>query len=626
MAPSSTDDNLVRFGPFGLDLETGELHNGDLKVRLQQQPLEILTLLLERRGGLVTRDELRARLWSDGTIVDFDHSLNTAVRKLRQALDDDPDHPRFLETLPRRGYRLIVPVAPREEPPPEPAVRPEPSPARRILPSFGNTAIAAALLLGLLAGAYRLWNSRFGAAHPPKRVMLAVLPFENLTGNENQEYWSDGLTDEMITELARFDPARLGVIARSSVMKYKGASPDLAAVGRGLGVDYVLEGAVRSSPQRLRITVQLVRVRDQTQLWAEGYDASPADLLSVEYSVAERTADALSLKLLPAVQNRHASARPIKPEAREAYLRGRFLLSNGNSETFEQALADFEKAAEVEPDYAQAYAGIADAYILLGNYAILSRSEATPKAKSAALRALALDQTLTSARLDVADIRWEVEWDFAGARTEFRRAIEDNPNDAHAHQWYGDYLGATGDFDAAIAELKKATELDPISPHVGVDLGRAYYFARQYDLAIAQFRKVLELQPQFARAHSQLGLALLEKGQYDEALAELRTGMGEVPAAHSLWLGYAYARAGKEAEARRQLARQLEYWKQSHAGADAIALTYAGLGEKEQAFAWLEKDFESHGSVQMLKAWPYWDSLRSDPRYSDLLRRVGLPP
>jgi len=283
----------------------------------------------------------------------------------------------------------------------------------------------------------------------------------------------------------------------------------------------------------------------------------------------------------------------------------------------------FNKAAEVEPEYAEAYGGLADAYLLMGAYQLLPKTEAVPKAKAAALKALALDDSLAEPRRTLADIRWEYDLDIPGAGKDFRSAIEANTNDSGSHEWYSAYLSSIGEFDEAIAEMKKAAQLDPLSLNVNVDLGRAYYFARQYDLAIAQFRKTLELDANFARTHSQLGLALLEKGQYDEALAELRTGAGGPT---SIWLGYAYARAGKIAEAKKQLAFQLDVWKTWHNNAAAIASTYVGLGDKDQAFAWLEKDLQNHGSVYMIKAWPYWDPLRSDPRYQDLLRRIGLPP
>ena len=624
MVVASPGRSAIHFGPFEVDSETGELCRGDHKVRLQDHPLQILLLLLERRGGLVTREELRERLWPDGTIVDFDHGLNTAVRKLRQALDDDADQPKFLETIPRRGYRLIVPVAPREEASPVEAPQAHPPPVRRAVLNLRNSAIGVALLVILSAGGYWIWHLRHTAAPAPKRVMLAVLPFANLTGSADQDYLSDGLTEEIITELARLDPARVGVIARSSVMKYKGASPDVAEVGRKLGVDYVLEGALRTGSQRLGITVQLIRVSDQTHLWAQEYNPSPGDPLSLEYSVAERTAGALRMQLLPSAQKSLSEAHSIKPEAQEAYLRGRYILSHGNATTFEQALQYFQKAAEAEPDYAEAYAGVADAYILLGNYGILQRTEAQPKAKAAALKAIALDNTLTEARRALADIRWEYELDFPGAGEDFRRAIADNANDSGAHQWYASYLCTMGEFDDAIQEMKKALELNPLSLHVGVDLGRAYYFARQYDLAIAEFRKVIALDPNFARAHSQLGMALVEKGQYDEALAELRTGIA-LTGGQSSWLGHAYARAGKLAEAKKELAGQLDQWNKSHTEAFRIALPYVGLGDKDQAFAWLDRDLQVHGAVYMIKAYPCMDPMRSDPRYGELLRRVGLP-
>jgi len=633
---SRTLPSIVQFDDYQVNLPAGQLYKRGLRIHLRDKSFQVLAALLEHPGEVVTREDLRRQLWREEVFVDFDNNLNTAVARLREALGDSAEHPRFIETLPKHGYRFIASLAdtPAADTVPlpralEPRVATPEVPARwwqrryvLVLAASLVVALVAvfALKLGNIRG--RWWRHTATSATPVRVQSLAVLPFENLTGSEKQEYLSDGLTEEIITEVAQLDPARLSVIARTSVMKFKAVRPDVAEIGRQLGVDYLIEGAVRSGPQRLAITVQLIRVSDQRHLWAREYELNPHDPVSWERSVAEGTASALSIQLLPTVQKRYAAMRPIKPEAREAYLRGRFLLANRDSTTFEQALAYFKKGVEYDPEYAEAYGGVADAYLLLGAYGVLPKTEAVPKAKAAALKALALDDSLTEPRRTLADIRWEYDLDIQGAGKDFRSAIEANANDSGTHQWYAAYLSSIGEFEEAIREMKRAAQLDPLSLNVNVDLGRAYYFARQYDLAIAQFRKTLELDPSFARAHSQLGLALLEKGQFDEALAELRTGAGG-PA--SIWLGYAYARAGKTAKAKEQLAAQLDNWKTWHTNASAIASTYAGLGDKDQAFAWLEKDLENHGSVQMIKAWPYWDPLRSDPRYQDLLRRIGLP-
>jgi TolB-like protein/DNA-binding winged helix-turn-helix (wHTH) protein/Tfp pilus assembly protein PilF len=647
------------FGRFTVETGDRRLISEGHEIYLRPKTYDTLLYLLEHQGHLVTKNELLDALWADVEVTE--NALTRCIKETRAALGDEVQSPRFVRTIPRLGYEFIADVEKLDEPengeveeefqavrlvtteeesegrlsepviaessagaPARRALLPQRVPSKRrvLVGSLAATAVVAMAVSAALNFA-GLRDRLLGRTTSSRIASLAVLPFENLTGSDKQDYLSDGLTEEIITELARLDPSRLGVIARTSVMKFKAARPDVAEVGRKLSVNYILEGAVRSGPQRLGITVQLVRVSDQTHLWAQEYDLNPDDPLSWERSVAERTANALSIELLPAVQQRHTAMREIKPEAREAYLRGRFLLANRNAPTFHQALAYFNKAVEYEPEYAEAYSGIADAYLLQSAYGMLPRNEAVPKAKAAALRALQLEDSLTAARRTLADIRWEYELDFEGAGKDFRSAIEANANDAGTHQWYAAYLSAKGEFNEAIREMKKAAQFDPLSLHVGVDLGRAYYFARQYDLAIAQFRKTLELDPNFARAHSQLGMALLEKGQYDEALTELRTGAGH--SGVSIWLGYAYAKAGKIAAAKEQLARQLDQWQRAHTGADGIALTYLGLGDKDQAFAWLEKDLENHGAVHMIKAWPYWDPLHSDSRYQDLLRRIGIP-
>jgi TolB-like protein/Flp pilus assembly protein TadD len=454
--------------------------------------------------------------------------------------------------------------------------------------------------------------------------MLAVLPLENLSGDPDQEYLADGLTEEITTELARLSPGQLGVIARTSVMQFKGTRTPVAEIGRRLGVDYIVEGSARKAGRQLRVTVQLIRVRDQSHVWADAYDASLADLLAVERTVAEKTSRTLSLELLPATVQRLASGPTVSDEARGAYMRARFLLGRRTGPAFEQARGYFQKAAELEPRYAEAYAGLAVALMLLPNYQAIRVDEAIPQAKSAALKALELDPAMSEPRTVLAQIHSEFEWDFAGAEREFHAVLRDAPNDARAHSGYAALLWARGRFDEALTEMKKVSELAPLSLGVGVDLGRAYYFARQNDLAIEQYERVIELDPNYPSAHSMLGMALLEKEEYERAIAELKRGMA-LSDGQSVWLAYAYAVAGRQAEAKQELAVCAERWNTRHTGASCMALGHLGLGDKDQAFAWLEKDFQEHtGSIFMLKAYPYWDRLRSDARYQDLLRRAGL--
>ncbi len=624
MAPPERP-TAVRFGEFVLDPQSGELHRNGEEIQLQPKVLELLAALLERPGEVVTREQLRARLWPADTFVEFDDSLNHAVRKLREVLDDSADHPRFVETLPRHGYRFVAPVEPLAPPRSEASGPAAAAAFSSVLARYKWLALAC-LLVAATAG-YLAWHYGFRARAGAQRVMLAILPLDNLTGSDELDYLSDGLTEEIITELGRMNPDRLGVIARTSTLRYKETKKTVAEIGRELSVDYVLEGSLRRTSPQLRMTLQLIRVSDQTHLWAEAYDLVSPDIASVQKDVANRMARVLNVGPSPAAQKRLASARPVSPEAREAYLRGRYWLTRGTGAAMVKAREHFQNAIALEPTYAQAYAGLSLAHIFLRSYGMLPTTEAIPQAKAAALKALELDAATTDARLALAGIMVEYEWDFAGAEREYRQVLEQNPNSAQAHQWYSALLSEIGRPEEAIAEIKKAYELDPVSLRVGVDLGRAYYWGRHYDQAIEQYRKVLELEPNYSSAHSMLGLALLEKRQYDEAIAELQKGVALIPGniGYSVWLGYAYAVAGRKSDAEKMLAIQFEERARRHTAAQAIALTHLGLGDTDKAFAWLETAYQERDGMAVLKAYPVWDSIRSDLRFQDLLRRVGLP-
>ncbi len=612
--------NIVRFGCFEVDLPSGQLHKHGVRINLRDKSFQVLASLLEHPGKVVPREELHRRLWRDDVFVDFDNNLNTAIARLREALCDSAEHPRYIETLPKRGYRFIAAVE-RDTPTDTEEARPRPDVLRRYLTWVG----AAAVVLIAVTG-YLVWRSY--RAHPGGRgrIMMAVLPLENLSGVPEQEFLAAGLTEEIITELGRLNPKRLGIIARSSVVQYRGTQKTVAQIGKELGVDYVVEGGAQMVDHRFRVMVQLIRVSDQTHVWAEGYERRLEDVLAVERSVAQQTAQALSIELLPEVRRRLAVSTPLNRDAQEAYLRGRFLLSRRTGNAYLEARDWLQKAIELEPSFPAGHSALAVVYTLLPQYQLLLPADAVPKAKVAALKALELDPALAEARTVLAEIHAEFEWNFATGEGEFRRALQDNPNCALAHQWYAAYLWAMGRFDEGIAEMQRTSELSPASLGTAVDLGRAYYFARQYDRAIQQYQKVIQLDPNFSAAHSLLGLALLEKKDYQGGIAEIEKGRALVPNGQSIWLAYAYARAGRHEEAKQELAQCLLRWNQKHTGAVCVALGYTGLGDKDQAFAWLEKEFEAHtGTIYMLKAYPYWDSLRSDVRYRELLQRAGLP-
>jgi TolB-like protein/DNA-binding winged helix-turn-helix (wHTH) protein/Flp pilus assembly protein TadD len=578
MEKVSSVSRVVRFGAFAVDLQTGELRKHGVKVRLQQKPFQILATLLERPRELVTREELRKRLWPGDTFVDFEQSLATAVKKLRQALGDSPDHPRFIETLPRRGYRFIgiVDAEPR-------------------------------------AG----------------RVILAVLPFENSSANPKQEYFSDGMTEEVIAQLGRLNPQRLGVIARASAMHYRDTDKGIDQIGRELGADYILKGRVRRVGDRVRVAAELIKVTDQTHLWAETYERDWADVLAIQGEVARRITHSLAVELLPAQQATMARTSTANPEAHEAFLKGRYSLNKGTAEGFKKAIEHFEQATSKDPGYAVAHAGLATAYDLADFFRIVPARQAFPKAKAAAIKALELNEMLAEAHNALAFATLSFDWDWAAAERIFMRAFEINPHFATARHWYGFCLGMLGRVEDALREIRRALELDPFSLIIRTHVGLMLYRARRYDEAVEQFRQTLEMEPRFAAAHYFLGWACEQKMMYKETIRHLQTALvlSQRSPDRLAALGHAYAVFGKKAKAQKVLEELRLLSKRRFVSAYDFAILYAGLGEKDQAFGWLEKAYEerSFSLVMSLKAEPRLDNLQSDPRFQDLVRRVGLP-
>ena len=455
---------------------------------------------------------------------------------------------------------------------------------------------------------------------------IAVLPFDNQNHDPETEYLSDGLTDSIINSLTQLP--NLKVTARSSVFRYKGKQTDPIAVANELGVRAVLTGRLMQRGDRLTIGVELIDARDNKQLWGEQYERPLSDLLSVQHEVAKEITSNLRLKLSGAEQERVTKHYTENPEAYQLYLKGRFYWNKRTGEAIQKAIDYFSQAIEKDPAYALAYAGLADSYVVSANP--LPPREAMPKAKAAAMRALELDETLAEAHTSLARVLAIYDWDWPGAEKEFKRAIELNPRYAIAHQWYGDYFEVTGRHNESIAEERRAVELDPLSLTISFELGTAFYYARNYDQAIEQFQKTLELDPNFPAVYAFLPAAYEQKGMYDEAIAGFQKGI--TPRGRSGWpmtvpgLGHVYAVSGKKGDARTVLNELKQLSGQEYVPAYGIALIYAGLGEKDQAFAWLEKAYEEHSfKMAWLKVEPRWDSLRSDPRFADLVHRLGLP-
>lgn len=569
----------VRFGAFEVDLETGELRKRGLRIRLPDQVFQVLALLLERPGEIVSRSELRHRLWPDDTFVDFDHGLNKAVNRLRDALSDSATTPRFIETVAKRGYRLIVPVI----------------------------------------GPRRAESE----ADIPDRLRLAVLPFEDLSADADQEFFGDGLTEEMISELGRVNPKRLGVIARTSAMLYKRSNKRIDEIGRELDVDYILEGSVRRADTRLRITAQLVQVRDQTHLWAESYSRELADIFQVQHEVARRVASALAFELLPEMGT---ASGTVPPEAHDAYLRGRFFWNKGGDRNAWIAIEWFRKAIAHCPEYALAYSAMAYCYGTLAWFGALNPREAGDRAKSAAMRAVELDVGLSEAHCALALVRFWFDWNWGEAEEEFQRAIALKPNYAAAHNWYAAYLNVMGRFGEAAAEQKIGEEWDPLSLMIAMNGADPYYFSRRYGQAIKTLLRVLEREPNFYPAHYNMGHAYAQSGRYAEAVEAFRTAakLSGVPQANTA-LAYACAMAGDLGAARTIQAELEGLAADRYMPAPQMAWISLGLGDIRGALEKLRQGFDERSCLMIyLRSDPIYDRLRSHPEFVDLMGRMNF--
>lgn len=621
--------NRVRFGAFELDLRAGELHRNGAKLRLQEQPFQILRVLLEKPGEVVSREELRKRIWPGDTFVDFDHGLYTAITKLRETLHDSSEHPRFIETLPRRGYRFVAPV--REVEAATASAEAAPSGwtrLRRSLPSRGRRAwliiltsgvsVAAVLAVFLFRSLHERQVSRL-----QKIQSLAVLPLENLAHDPEQEYFAEGMTDELITALAQISALR--VISRGSVMQYKEKREPTPQIARELNVDALVEGTVSRSGDRVRITAQLIDARTDRHLWAQTYERDLRDVLSLQDEVAQTIASEIEIKLTPREQERLNSVQPVNIEANDLYLKGRYFWNERTGEGLKKGLEYFQKANEVDPNYPLGYAGLADAYLVSAYRRYLAPQEGYPKARAAALKALELDDRLAEAHTSLAAITGLYDHDWQGAEREFKRAVELNPSYANAHHWHALNLDEMGRLDESVAEINRALELDPLSMIINANAAFLLYHARRYDQAIEQLRKASEIDPESRRDGTLLGMVYEQKGMYREAIVELQkcVGSSEVDPFSLGALGHVYAVAGERNKAVKIVEQLKALSKQRRVDPRAMAEVYVGLGDKDQTIAWLEEVYRE-GSYG-LRADPRFDGLRSDPRLQALLARVGLP-
>ena len=624
----------LRFGVFEINVRSGELSKQGRKVRLEGQPVQILLCLLENPGELVTRDELRQRLWPADTFVNFEHGLNAAVKRLRQALNDSAGNPRFVETLPRRGYRFLAPVqivnAAEEGPnqvdiPPAEiasgaADLPKAKGGLRSLYWKRSGWALLVVLVGVMA-----WMLRPKNASSPVIRSLAVLPLENLSHDPSQDYFADGMTDELITELGQISELRL--ISRTSAMTYKGAHKSVPQIAGELNVDAVIEGTVLRSGDQVRITAQLIQAPADKQLWAQSYEGDVRHTLGLQRQVARAIAEAIQVELTAHERDVLKSVKAVNSDAYEAYLKGRYFWNKRTADGMKEAISYFTRAIEMDPNYAPAYAGLADSYALAGDwkYGVLAPKDAYPKAKAAALKAIELDGALGEAHTSLAVCLDGFDWDFDAAGKEFTRGIELSPSYATGHEWYGWHLASLGRSGEALAQVKKAENLDPLSLIISSDLAEELLIAHRYDEAAKQTQKAINMDHFFAPAHYVMGATFVQEHRYDEAIAELRkaTELSEGSTAFNANLAYAYAVSGRSSEAVRILTDLRNQLQHGFANAPEIALVYVGLGDKDQAMAWLNKAFDERFSPWVLMR-PAFDPLRSDPRFQDLLHRIGL--
>ena len=626
--------SFLRFGTYEVDLHAGELRKGGIRIKVQQQPLKLLEILLERPGEVVTREELRGRIWPNESFGRFDQAVNIAIAKLRGALGDSADNPRFIETIPRRGYRFLAEVAVFQRDPAklEPVLE-TPTTAesrdsaadaaekgmleRRPGPRSWMILGFSAVLLAVLAFTIVRWRNRSAANASPSSPIqsLAVLPLENLSG-DTQDYFADGMTDELITDLAQIGALR--VISRTSVMPYKGARRPLPLVARELNVDAIVEGTVLRSGDQVRITAQLIQASADKHLWAASYQGDSRNTLSLQKQVASAIADQIRIELTPHEQAVLKNARAVDPEAHEYYLKGRFFFNKRNSG--EKAQWYFQQAIQKDPNYPLPYTGLADVYQLSDNPRL---------AREAVQTALALDDELAEAHNSLAELLYVFDRDWIGAEREFKRALELNPNYAPAHHWYSMYLAFVGRKQEALAEAQKAYDLDPLSPVVGANLAKILQENGRYDKAIDYAKRTLELEPNSAVTHAVLGIVYEDKKLYPEAISEYKTALqlGGPPGEMRGLLGYVYAATGDLGNAEKMIRELKQLWPgHAHAALD-LAGVYSGLGQKDQALYWLGKASDAEvGDLVVVAQNPHFAALRSDRRFQAFVKQLGGPP
>lgn len=634
MATSASSSPVQRFDGFEIDPRARELRRNGIRIRIQDQPLEVLLSLLERRGDVVTREELKQRLWPAGTFVDAEDGLNTAIRKLREHLGDSADCPIYIETIPRRGYRFIgnleehptaSPVAEKAPPAPPLALAQTASGSvnRRI--SWRTLAIGAGLVAAV---AFSTWIV-FRPHHPPVQSepaisSIAVLPLANLSADSAQDYFADAMTEEVIGRLSMIHGLR--VISRTSSMQFKNTHLTAPEIARALNVDALVEGSVIREGARVRVHAQLIRARNDEHFWSETYDREVGDVLLLESDIAQSIAEKVRVTVSGQEHALLTANRRVLPEAYESFLKGAYANSNTTA-GMEQSVGYFQDAINKDSTFAPAYLGLANAYAKLGMvYSGVPPEDVRSKAITAVRKALELDPDLEPAHVLLGDL-YEKDWNWSGAEAEFKRALELQPNDADASRHLGSWLVCEGRTEEGVAWSQRARELDPMNVEGLVNDGFLLFQARHYDESIQILRNALAVQPDIAMAHWFMGYTLIAKGQPEQAIPELEKAVqlsDRSPAVIGV-LVRAYAHAGRRGDAMRMLEELKRRSKTGYVPAGAFINAYLGLGDNEQAFVWLERGYEEKsGIMPLLKSHPHFDPIRSDPRFSELLHRVGL--
>ena len=637
-ASPSSRPQLIAFDSFEVDLHSGELRKNASRIRLQAQPFKLLVLLLANAGQVVTREEICRDLWPTNTFVDFEHSLAAAVNKIRDALGDSADTPKYVETLPKRGYRFIGKV--KSEPPmvmfPTETQESE-GLAAVVAPKAGISstrmlvrALAVALAVAaLVAAALFIWKSageRVAISSPPRIHSLAVLPVVNLSGDVGQDFFADGMTEELTTDLGKISALR--VISRTSAMRYKDTKKPLREIARELNVDALVEGTVARSGSHLRVTANLVQASPEKHLWAESYESEVGDALTLQGEIAQAVAREIQVKLTQQEQNLLAAATRVNPEAHDLYLRGLYSMRGAESAgASEKAIKYFQQAIEKDPNYAVAYSALSRVYSVWIPGMTRSPRTLMPKAREFALKALTLDNTLADAHAVLGMIALFYDWDWSAAEKEYKQTMALNPNHVWAHERHARGLAAQGRKEEAIAEAKQVLALSPTPSEWDYPIW-VFILTRRYDLARERAQELLEVAPNWVWGHFELAQVDEQEGQLEEAAQEFLKAdelFGMDPQ-RVTQLKVTLAKSGAKGYWKRTLENYKESAKSNYVPSVLVAEACVRVGDKECVFEWLERGFEERDDLMInLKVEPVFDSLRSDPRFQDLVRRVGIP-